>query len=406
MTLDRARGVIAVALAQLRHDRARTTLAVVGVTLAVLATTLLAGTGVGVVETGQEKFDAAGRDLWVTGEVVRLSPGSVGGVEAPITGAHGLADDLVERERVRTAGPLYFQTVYVSADGDDFRTVAGFGAPDGGISVSEGRVYANDSHYAGGSYDGPRTRELLVSPRLADLLDVSVGDTVYVGGTLATARDTEYRVVGVSRTGSQFLGTPTVTLPLSELQTLTDAEGTDPATLVAVKLEPDASPTAVRATIADAYPNYEVRTNREQLRATVRRQAVVLAAGVTLVALSVVAGLTLTANTLLSLVATQLAGFAALNAVGCSRRTLVGVAATESLVVGAAGTCLGLALTLPAAAGLDWLAVAVVGFENVVRTPPTVFALGLAVALVTTLVSAVVVGYRTGRASLARLEAG
>jgi putative ABC transport system permease protein len=392
----RARGVVAVALAQLRADRTRTVLSVAGVTLAVLATTLLAGTGVSVIETGEEKLDQAGRDLWVTGEVIRLAPGSVGGVATPITDAHALSADISAREGVATASPLLFQTVYVSTDGEEFRTVAGFGAPTKGVGVSEGRRYGRDEHYAGGSYDGPRTREVLVSPEVAKRLSVSVGDTIYVGGTIATAQANTYEVVGVSSTGARFLRAPTVTMPVSELQELTGSTGTDPATLVTLRVAEGASMTAVESSLQAAYPDYEVRTNGEQLFATLRRQAVFLAGGVSLVVLAVVAGLALTANTLLSMVYRQPDAFAALNAVGCSRATLVGVALAQAVVVGGVGTLVGLAATVPAAMALDALAATLVGFENVVRTPPVVFGVSLAVAAVTTLVGAGVAGYRVG----------
>jgi len=58
---SRFRAVLGIAMAQLRHERGRTLLAIVAVALAVLATTILASVGYGVVETGQEKFDTSGR---------------------------------------------------------------------------------------------------------------------------------------------------------------------------------------------------------------------------------------------------------------------------------------------------------------------------------------------------------
>ena len=62
--MSRLRAAGSVAAAQLRHDRART----------VLATTLLASLGLGIYETGQQKFDASERDLWVTGGSLSEGP--------------------------------------------------------------------------------------------------------------------------------------------------------------------------------------------------------------------------------------------------------------------------------------------------------------------------------------------
>jgi hypothetical protein len=160
-------GVVGIAIAKLRHDRARTVLAVVGVTLAVLATVLLVGTGIGVVETGQEQFDRADRDLWITGGPVQFAPTQPGGVRNSVFDAHQFADDLNAREGVRTASPLLFQTLYVSRDGEEFQNLAAMGVRGaGGVSVSEGRGFENDDHYTGGSYDGPRTEEMLSTVEL------------------------------------------------------------------------------------------------------------------------------------------------------------------------------------------------------------------------------------------------
>lgn len=401
----RVRGVVGVALAQLAHDRTRTALAVVGVALAVLSTTLLASVGVGVLATGEEKFDAAGRDLWVVGGPTRLTPGQVGGVENGVVDAHGLAADIEAREDVRTAVPLAFQTVYVSTNRSEFVTLVGAGAPARGqsVKITRGAGFSSrDVHYADGSYDGPMTREVVIDSRTAAMLDVGVNDTLYVGGTVAGARENAFRVVGVSPTFSRFLGAPTVTLHLSELQTVTGTAGTDRATLVTVALAPDADPAAVAREIEAAHPGYEVRTNREQLAATLRRQAVLIASGTSLVGLAVVAGLALTVNLLLSLVAQQRRPLAALLALGASTRTLAGVVVTQALVVGVLGGALGVAATPPAVAGLNAVAHAVVGFEGLVRTPEWVLAGGFAVAVVTSVLAAGAAGVRV--AGLSPLE--
>jgi len=225
--------VFALAGAKLRHDKTRVVLAVIGVTLAVLATVLLVGTGIGVVETGQQQFDAADRDLWVTGGPVQFAPAQPGGIQNAVYDAHELSAEMRARDDVSVASPLLFQTVYVSKTGEEFRTLAAMGVRGaGGVSIDAGRGFASTDHYAAGAYDGPRTNELLIDRRTAQLLNASVGDQVYIGASIAGARETEYTVVGVSGTGTQFLGTPTVTLPLSELQAITGKTATDPATLL------------------------------------------------------------------------------------------------------------------------------------------------------------------------------
>jgi putative ABC transport system permease protein len=397
-TVSRIAAIGGLAVAQLRHDRTRTTLAVIGVALAVAATVLLAATGVGVVATGQEQFADAGRDLWVTGQTVQFAPGQVGGVENSIYDAHDVAAAMRNRNSVRTAAPLLFQTVYVSADGDDFQTLAAMGVPSsGGVSISQGAGFPGDTHYADGSYDGPMTRELLIDERTAALLGVNVGDTIYVGGTIAAAQTQQFEIVGISGTGSQFLGTPTLTLPLSELQETTGKTETDPATLITITLTDGADPARVGDQLARAYPKLTVRTNDEQFQATLQRQAVVLAGGVSLVFLAVIAGLALTLNVFLSLAYQQLPEYAALRSLGSSGTTITGVVLCQSVVVGVLGGVVGLAMAVPAASMLDFAAAAVTGFEDVVRLSPLVFLLGGGVAALTSLVSGVVVGWQLRR---------
>ena len=391
----RVSAVIGLAVAQLRYDRLRTLLAICGVTLAVLSITLLAGTGIGVVETGQEQFDTAGRDLWITGGPVQFAPTQIGGIQNSVYDAHSLAADLRQRDDINTVGPLLFQTVYVSDDGDDFQTLAGMGVPSSaGVSVSEGRGFANDSHYAGGSYDGPMTHEILIDERTATLLDVDIGDTIYVGGTIASARANEFEIVGTSSTGSQFLGSPTVTMPLSELQTITGKTATDPATIIAITVTDETDPAQLEHQLQQSYPDLDVRTNQEQLQATLERQAVVLAGGVSLIVLAVLAGLALTLNILLSMVYQQLPQYAALKSLGSSTTTISGAVVTQAFLVGVAGTALGLALTVPLTRGVNRIALQITGFERVVRLSPRVFALALAVAIGMSLVSGVIASWR------------
>jgi putative ABC transport system permease protein len=86
------------------------------VVLAVFSTTLLADVGVDVVETVEEKFDAAGRDIWVTGGAVQFAPGSIGGVQNSIRDSYTVAREPKDCDDVGTVGTSLFQTVYVNTD--------------------------------------------------------------------------------------------------------------------------------------------------------------------------------------------------------------------------------------------------------------------------------------------------
>ena len=394
--LTRLRAGLGLAVAQLRHYRVRTVLVVVAVALAVLSTTLLASVSVGVVAAGTETLDAANRDVWVSGGATRIT---ASGVENAIVDSHAVAAEIRDREDVRNAAPIAYQTVYVGTDPDDLRTIVGVGIPGGGgstVAITEGRSFEGpDVHYAGGNYTGPMTHEVVVSPRVAAQLNASVGDSLYVGGSVAAARENEFEVVGASPTFSRFLGTPTVFLLLSELQEVTGTTGTDRAAQVIVTVEDGVDPAAVAASLQRDYPEYDVRTNREQLQSVLRGQALVLASAAVLVVLAVLAGLALTVNVLALLVHHQRRAFAALKAGGVSAWTLGWVVVWQAVLVAVLGAALGLALTPAGAWALNLLAERLVGFSDLVRTPRWVYLLGGGLAVGIGLVGAVVAAWRT-----------
>jgi len=153
-------------------------------------------------------------------------------------------------------------------------------------------------------------------------------------------------VVGISPTFENFLGTGTVTTRLSELQTLTGNAYDDSATLITIQTTPGADREAVRDDdLAAQHPDYTFRTNQEQLVSLLERQAVVLAAGASLVILGIVAGGILSLNLLLSLIYVQRKPLAVLRAVGATRRGVVGVAIVQALVIATSGYLLGIGAT-------------------------------------------------------------
>lgn len=399
-TLVRLRGISETAVALLAYDRARTTIAVLGVVLAVLAVTLLAGVGAGVIETGEQQFEEADRGLWVTGGPLEITPGSVGGIENTIFGAHELAAEMETHPDVRVAIPMSFQTVYLSTDAEEFDTVLASGVPVGGpsVSIQEGQGFTGgDTHYAGGTYEGEMSHQVLVDPGTAAEYDIEVGDTLFVGGTLTAAHENEFEVVGISPTFSQFLATGTVTMRLSELQTITGTASSDRATMITITLEDDADPEAVAADLRAEHPEYDIRTNREQLVATLQDQAVVLASGMSLVILAVIAGAALTTNLLMSLVYQQRREFTMLTALGAPITTPIAIAIVQGLVVGSVGGTLGVVLTIPAVSGLDHVAYTLTGFEGVVRMTPEILAGGFGIAVGMSLVGAGASAWRISR---------
>jgi putative ABC transport system permease protein len=378
----------------------RTVLAVVGIVLAVLSVTLLTGVGAGVISTGNELFDQSGRDLWVSGGPIDVAPGSVGGFQNSIPDAHPLAEDISKHDGVRTAVPMAFQVVYVSTDGQNFETTMGSGVPGvgGSVSITEGDGFTGpDTHYADGTYEGPMTKQAIIAPETADKFGLEVGDSVYIGGTIASARQNKFTIVGISPTFSNFLGTGTVTTRLSELQTLTGNAYADTATLITIKTTADADPETVRDDLAAEFPGYTFRTNQEQLVSLLERQAVILAAGTSLVVLGVVAGAILSLNLLLSIIYVQRKPLSVLRAVGATRRGVVGVAITQAVIIAALGYLIAAGVTPLLAAGLDYTAATLTGFDNLVQVPRYGYVAGAIVAFGFALLGGIIGAWRVTR---------
>lgn len=399
---NRSRVAVGLTLAQLRQHKFRFALAIVGVSLAVLSMTLLAGAGVGVIDTGEQQFEQADRDLWVTSGATQLTTAGGGGFENTLQDSRSTAASLEEHDGVNNAVPLAFETVYVRSDSDDeFRTFVGSGVPGSGaaVQVTEGDELQGDPHYADGSYDGNMTGEVMIDAETADNLGIDVGDTIEVGGSLAAARDNTVTVVGISPTFEQMLGTPTVTMPLSELHQTTGTTQTEPATFITVTVDDDASVSEVQDDLEQVYPEYEIRSNQQQLEAVLQEQVLVLAAGGTLVLVAVGAGIALTLNLLSLVVYQQRQELSALKAQGISPFLLVTTVGCQGLLIGILGGGLGLLLTPVGVSALNSIAAMVVGFDGLVQTSSVLYVGGGAIAVGIGTIAAAIAGWRIGRMS-------
>lgn len=384
------------AAAQLRYDTLRVTLAVIGVTLAVLSVTLLAGTGIGVVDTGERQFDRADRDLWVTAGETRLTAAGGGGFANTLYDSRAIAEEMSAREDVRVAAPIAFETVYASPTPDgEFRTFVATGVPGrtGAVQVTEGEPLPRAAQLE----TGERANEVLIDAETAAQLDVGIGDRLYVGDTLVSAEENAVTIVGISPTYQQLLGTPTVTMPLTDLYQITGTTDTEPATFITVTVADDAAVTDVQAALQADYPELQIRTNRQQLETTLERQVLVLAAGGALVVVAVGAGITLTLSLFALIVYQQRREFAIMSAQGISPSIVIMAVITEGLAIGTLGGLIGVAATPPSVAVLNAVAERLVGFEGLVQTMDVLYLGGFAMAVGIGTLAAAVAGWQLTR---------
>jgi putative ABC transport system permease protein len=188
------------------------------------------------------------------------------------------------------------------------------------------------------------------------------------------------------------VGAPTVTLHLSELQAVTGTTASDRATFVSIRLSEEANASAVREELQTTYPEYTVRTNEQQLRATLEGKAVVIASGVSLVALAVVAGVLLLTNLQLSYVYRHRRTLGALTALGMSRLSLLGLVLVTTLLIGLVGGLVAVGASIPATWAINRIVTAVVGVENVVAVSERFLLAGLAGAVAVSVAAGLVAG--------------
>ncbi|MDG5821306.1 ABC transporter permease [Natronococcus sp. A-GB7] len=389
-------------IAQFRQQKLQLLLAVIGVALAVLAITLLVSTGLGVLETGQEQFDTADRDLWVTSSETRMTADGGGGFENTLYDSRTLSTEMESHDGISDAVPLAFDMAYLdNGETDEPQSVVATGVSGGGpaVEVTEGGELPTDPHFVDDPEEVETTREVLIDQETARTHNISVGDTVSVGGSLTAAQDTQFTVVGISSTFEEMSGAPTVTLPLNEFHRITGTTETEPATFITITVEDDADVEAVQQDLESAYPEYEIRSNQEQLSAVLQEQVIHLAAAGALIVLALSAGVALTVSLLSLVVYQQRQTFAALTAQGVSSSLLICTVIGQGLVIGVLGGTIGVALTPPAVIGLNRLSELVVGFEGLVQTAPWVYgvAVGIAVGIGTS--AAMIAGWRVSRSA-------
>lgn len=398
--LRKLRVASSLALAQLRDSPLRTVFAILGIAIAVLAVTVLAGAGVGVLETGEQQFETAGQDLWVTAGDIRLTPARGGGFENVLTDSRSVAAEMESHDEVRTAVPMAFDTVYVDAGDGEYESVIATGVPGTGsaVQIRDGQGFSDPGrHYAGGSYDGEMTHEVIIDQRTGKRLDTEINDTLNIGSSTTIARNNEFTIVGESETIAELLGASTVTLPLDEFHRITGTTGTEPATFIVITLEEGSNAEAVAADLQDEHPDLSVRTNAEQLEAVLEEQLLVLAAGGTFVLLAIITGIALTAQLLTLLAYQQRETFAALMAQGCSRTLIAGTVGWQGVMLGTIGGLIGVLLTPVAVRGLNEIAVALVGFDGLVQTEAWILLTGGLIAIVIGTASASIAGWRVVR---------
>lgn len=368
----------------------RVTLTVVVVAVAVALLVVVTGISMGLAaESTIQGSDAEYRIVPESGtsltSVVSVSGPQLGGV-------HDATDEILRIDGVRAATPVLIDVVRLRGpDSTEPEYVLGLGVVPPGNSMHvaglpTGELTAGDPHYGSGSYDGPMTGEVLLSPAAATVLNASAGENLVVGST--TSGRVEYsgfRVTAVSDSGTRTLGgnIPVAVFHLSELQTLSGAANGDQADHVLVQ----SNQKGLRSQLSAVYPEATVLErggfNAQQV---VRSDLPLAISGSALLVAVLVSGL-FVATTMGLEVETDRELLAVLTAVGISRRSRLLVIGATTVGLTAVGGLLGIVVGFTTAVLLNVGLGTMFGLPAVVQFHPLLAVYGFAVAIATGLVA-------------------
>ncbi|ELZ96981.1 ABC transporter permease [Haloferax mucosum ATCC BAA-1512] len=235
-------------------------LSVVGVALAVTLMTTVSGIALGMgAENAIQSEDV---DYWVVPEASTASSVAVSVGSPQLGNTHEITARLDQDERVEYATPVQTQLVRLAPGDnestDEFILAAGIIPPEEPttvVGVPTDALEPGDPHYANGTYEGPRTGELVLNEAGAELLGVSAGDevTAEVGNSRATFTVADVRQGDVS---SGVGPVPVALVHLSELQTMTGSTSGD----LADQLLVSTNTAGVKSDIERLYPRTSVVT--------------------------------------------------------------------------------------------------------------------------------------------------
>lgn len=387
-----------------RGGSRQTALTVLGVAVAVATTLVVASVALALVSgPAVDGTDAA---YWIVPGGSASS--AVTAVEGQRLGrVHPTSERIEGFDGVERATPVLYTLTRVEAEEDApyvlvVGVVAHRGTTVAGLPADP--LAPGDPFYANGTYSGTWTGEAVLSTSAAEVLDVSEGDPIALGGGRVAAAG-GVRVTRVVEPTSSGVGQfPVVLVHLAELQWVTGAGDTDSADQILVRATPSA---AVRERLEGVYPSSEVLTQGGLLRQRAVDSQLPVAVSVAGLIVGVVVGALVVATALGFELLADAPQRAVMAAVGLSRRSRLLLVAAQGLTVTLAGGLAGIALWVAGVGLANLVSTRVFDGGIVARLHPAIGAYGLGVALLVALLAVpylLVLGGRTN--ALDRLEDG
>ena len=362
----------------LRRRPGRTALTALGIGLATALVLVLLSVSAGIQASSFRLATSSGVDLLGTSSNTSLTSSSS---FPPLTGAHVLAREIPQADpNVATASPwLVSDLVFANASLYEASNQSGNGSsiPAGwqpasatsigwipgenaGLEVPSIVAGTNlpspgDPHYANGTYDGPRTDDVVLNSALAQLLHVSPNTTVWASpqspsgpSSVASwfAEATPFRVIGVS---GPFWFLPSAALGmfyLSELQQMVggDSASTDYASLVLIHLVDPTQASQDQSRLTADFPSITFFTLGNVLGAIQHVVDLYRTFGTLVGLIGILVATLFTATVLLMSVEDRSRELALLRAIGYSQAQVGGFVVEEGLLLAFLGLAAGLPL--------------------------------------------------------------
>ncbi|MGI8624922.1 MAG: FtsX-like permease family protein [Solirubrobacteraceae bacterium] len=359
----------------------------------VLGVALIAGPFV-LTDTISRSFDGlvatAGENVDV--RVVSRNAGDNFGGTTVATFPAGIADRVSGVNGVAASAGGYAGLAVTMVDDTGKRVGPTTGAPTLAFSAVPPRFESFE--FEGRSPSAPG--EIAISPGAAEAAGLKLGDRVRVQGT---GRIRAFRLVGFATFGgaSSLGGAVFAIVPLADVQALSGDAGK--LTEIAVQAQPGVSQAALKARVAAAVgPGVTVRTGAEDSAKTTDELSQILGylrLGLLVFGLiALLVGAFVIFNTFTITVAQRTREFGMLRTIGASRRQVLGAVVLEALLVGVAGSVLGLlagiglAPLLSALLGATGFGLPATGLVIAARTV-VALVLGTVVTLLSSLVPAI-----------------
>ncbi|MDS0475439.1 FtsX-like permease family protein [Natrinema sp. 1APR25-10V2] len=314
---------------------------------------------------------------------------SVDGVEGPRLGAtNERAAAIRSNDGVDHASPALVETVRLESSSGEARTVRLVGVvpdeePRTVAGLSTAGLESGDPHYANGTYDGPRTGEIVLSETAAERLGAETGDELPVSTGPTRSSSPSVTVTAVADGGAGGTDAPVALVHLSELQSLSRSTDGGLADRILIWGEPSAAQSAA----ADTYPDAAVEVAGTTDPSSLFDDGLAFATSVIALVVGVTICASFVATTMGMTVDEDRRTLAVLESVGVPTHGRLAIVAVSTGITTLVGALVGVGLGAAGIVGVNAVAGATVAPGAVAQFHPVFVPYAIAVALFSGLVA-------------------